>query len=118
MVHRGMLPRPRRNLDNRECRCRAQEATQGRQTAGGRGIQHQPSKTGGRPKGRGYCGHHGNGVTGRYVGALPPAMVLMVPVWGDVEHDPRGELGAVPDGLNPGGGSSSLLKFLRPGPQA
>ena len=35
MVHCGMLPRPRRHLDNRECRRRAQGAPQGCQTVGG-----------------------------------------------------------------------------------
>ena len=36
----------------------------------------------------------------------------------DMEHDPGGEGGEVPDGLNSGDGSPSLWVFLRPGPQA
>ena len=34
----------------------------------------------------------------------------------DVEHDQGGEVGVVLDGLHPGDGSPSLLKFVRPDP--
>ena len=39
MQHRGMLPRPQRHLNNRECHRRSQGAAPGRQTYGGRIIQ-------------------------------------------------------------------------------
>ena len=118
MVHRGMLPRTRRQLNNRECRRRVQGARQGRQTVGGGGLQRQPSGAGGRPEGRIYCGGDRNGEFGRYVGALPPAPALMVTGQEDVEHDPVGDGGAVPDGLKYGDGFLSLCKCLRTGPQA
>ena len=38
VVHCGMLPRPRRHLNNRECRRRSQGAPHGRQTYGGGGL--------------------------------------------------------------------------------
>ena len=93
-------------------------ASQGHQTVGGGGLQHQPSGTGGRSKGREYRGGHGNRGTGRYVGTLPPGPALMVPGREDVEHDPGGEGGAVLDRLHYGNGSPSLWKCLCLGPQA
>ena len=42
----------------------------------------------------------------------------MVPVREDMEHDPGGEGGEVPDGLHHGDGSPSLLKCVCTGPQA
>ena len=119
MVHRGMLPCTRRHLNNREYRCRVQGACQGRLTVGGGGgLQRQPSGAGGIPEGRIYCGVDRNGEFGRYVGALPPAPALMVMGREDVEHDPVGDGGAVPDGLKSWDGFSSLCKCLCTGPQA
>ena len=104
MVHRGMLPRPRRHLDNRECRCRAQGAPQGSRNVGGGGLKRQPGGTGGILEGRGYCSGHGNGGTRRYVGTLPTATALMVTGQEDVEHNLGGEEGALLDGLHSGNG--------------
>ena len=118
MVHRGMLPRPRRHLDNRECRRRAQGALQGCQTVGGGGLQRQPSGAGGRPEGRRYRGGDGNGEFGRYVGSLPPTPALMVTGQEDVDHDLGGDGDAVLDGLQSGDRFSYLCKCLRTGPQA
>ena len=118
MVHREMLTCPKQHLDDRECRCHAQGAPQGRQTVGGGRLQCQPGEAGGKPEGRGYCGVYGNRGTGRYVGALPPAPALMVPVQEDVDHGQGGEGFLVPDGPHSGDGLPSLWKFLRPGNQA
>ena len=108
MVHRGMLPCPRRHLDNRECCRRAHGAPQGCRTVGGGGIQRQPSGAGGRPDGRRYCGGDGKGEFGRYVGSLPPPPALMATGREDVEHDPVRDVGAVLDGLKSGDGFPSL----------
>ena len=67
---------------------------------------------------RGYYGSNGDRGTGRYVGTLPPVSALMVPGWEDVEHDPGGEGGAVPDGIHSGERLPSLWKCLRRGTQA
>ena len=70
-----------------------------------------------RPEGRGYRGGLGNRGTRGHVGALPPATAPMVPGQEYVDYDTRGEVGAFPDGLHPGDGSSSLWKRLRPDPR-
>ena len=48
---------------------------------------------------------------------LPPPG-LVVTGREDAEHDPGGEVGAVPDRLHSGNGSTSLCKCLRLGPEA
>ena len=75
---------------------------------GGGGLQRQPSGAGGIPEGRRYRGVDSNGDFGRYVGSLPPASELMVTGREDVEHDPVGDGGSVPDGLKSGDGFPSL----------
>ena len=72
----------------------------------------------GGSEGRGHHVGTGDGGPGGYVGALPPAPDLMVPGREDVEHDPGGEGGEVPNGLHYGDGSPYLLECVRLGPQA
>ena len=65
-----------------------------------------------------HCNSTGDGGPGRYAGTIPPAPARMVPGREDVEHDPGGEEGEVPNGLHSLDGSSSLLECIRPGPRA
>ena len=53
-----------------------------------------------------------------HVGTLPPALAPMVPGREDVEHGPGGEVGKVMDGIHSRDGSSSLLEYVCPRPQA
>ena len=111
-----MLHHPRQHHDNRDCcRC-AQGAPPGRQTTGGGIFQHETVGAGGREEVRGDRDGTGDGGTRVYVGALPPAPELMVTERDNVDHDPGGEGGEVPDRLHPGGGLQSLLECvcLRP----
>ena len=104
----GCYLAPRWHLNNRECRCRAQEAPQGRRTVGGGWLLCQTFGAGGRLEGRGYRSGYGNGVNWGYVEALHLAPALMVTGREDVEYDPEGEVGEVPDGINSGYGLPSL----------
>ena len=112
VVHRGMLPRPRQHLDDRECRCRTKGAPPGRRTVGGVGFQSETFGAGGRPEGRRYGGGTGKEGNRGYVGAIPPSPALMVPGLEDMEHDPAGEGGEVPDGLHPGYGLPYLFECV------
>ena len=53
VVHHWMLTCPRRNLDDRDCHCRAQGAAPGRCTTGRGGYQHDADESGKRPEGNG-----------------------------------------------------------------
>ena len=114
MVHRGMLPRPWWNLDNREGRRSAQGAPQGSRAAGGGEHERELGGARWRPEGGGYRGRFGDGGTRGHVGACPPATAPLVRGREDVEYATKGEGGAVLDGLYPGDGLPSLWKRLRP----
>ena len=88
------------------------------QTIGDRGFQCKPVGSGGRPEGRGYRDGNGDGGTQEYVDALPPALAIMVPGQEEMEYDPGGEGGEVPDRLHPGDISMYLRECVRPGPHA
>ena len=121
MVHRGMLPRPRRHFDDREGRWSAQGAPQGIGAAGDGRPEHQRGGTWGCPEGGGYYGDTGDGGTGghgRHGGALSPTTAPLVPVREDVVYALKRKGGAVADRLYPGDGPLSLLECLRQGPSA
>ena len=61
MVHRGMLSRPQRHLDNGEVRQSTKEPTQGSRAAGGGGSQHKPRGTIGIQESGGHCDDARNG---------------------------------------------------------
>ena len=118
MVHRGMLPRPRRHLDDREGRRSAQGAPQGSGASGGGRPQHKFCGTGGRPERGGHRGHFRDRGTGGHSTALPTATVPLVSGQEDVGHAMEGKVGAVPDRLYHGDRTPSLQECLRPGPSA
>ena len=78
----------------------------------------KPVRAGGRPEGRRYCRGNGDGGNQGYVGALLPAPDLMVPGQEDMEYDPEGEGGEVPDGFHPGDRSPSIWECVHLRPQA
>ena len=118
MVHCGVLPHPRRHLDNREgCRS-AQGALQESGAAGGGRPKHKFRGSGGRPERGRYSGYSRDGGTGGHGTALPPAAAPLVSGQEDVGNATEGTVGAVPDRLYPGDRPSSLQECLRPGPSA
>ena len=116
--HFKVLHRPQKHLNDRECCCRSQGATPGRQTAGGRRSERETVGSGGISEGGGNSGSTDYGRDGGHVRKLTPAPANMVPGREDVEHSTGGEGGEVPDELHPRDGSSSLLECVCPGPQA
>ena len=57
VVHHWILPRPRRHLNDIECRRCAQGVAPGRRTYGGGRLEHDTGGVGERPEGN---GHHGS----------------------------------------------------------
>ena len=100
IVHHWMLPRPQRNLDNRECCCSTQIAPTGFGAADGGGPQRQPRTSKGRLEGRVDSVVTDSGRIGRHSGPLTPATAPMMPRREDVEHGTSGEVCAVLDELH------------------
>ena len=118
MVQCGMLPRPRRHLDDIEGRRSAQGAPQGSRASDSGRPQHKFRGNGGRPKRGGHRGHFRDRGTGGHGTSLPPVTALLVLVQADVGHATEGKGSAVPDKLYPGDGPPSLWECLRSGPLA
>ena len=86
MIHHWMLPHPRRNLDDRECRRRAQGAALGYRTASGGGPQHDTNGSREQLEGNGNRGSAIGGVTKIHGDALPSAPAQMGQRTEDMEH--------------------------------
>ena len=118
MVHRGMLPRPRRHLDDGEVRRSATNPTQGSGAAGGGGSQHKPRGTGGRQESGGHCSNAHNGGSQGHVATLPASGEKVVLGSEDVGDASEWKGGAVLDRLHTGEGPPSLQECRRLGPFA
>ena len=68
--------------------------------------------------GQGNCSRSDSEGTGGYVGAFPSATTPLDLRRADVEHGMSWEVGAVPYGLHPGDGMSSIQECACPGPHA
>ena len=90
MVHHCMLSRPRRHLDDRECRRHDQGVALGHRTASGGGHQNGTVVSGERREGNGNRGGADGGGTRRHGSALPSAPAHMGQVTADMEHGPGG----------------------------